>query len=84
MVFGRLTRLALSPQVLISYTGFKMSGFTSTLASFVTLTALVGGLVTTAIEACVSKLRNKAQGQANVDLPEFGISGGVSWLTERL
>jgi len=53
------------------------------LASFVTSVALVGGLVTSGIEAVVSSLRRGSQVEA-VTLPEFGVMGGANWLTERL
>ena len=41
------------------------------------------GLVTSGIEAVVSSLRRGSQVEA-VTLPEFGVMGGPSWLTERL
>ena len=41
------------------------------------------GLITSGIEAVVSSLRRGSQVEA-VTLPEFGVMGGASWLTERL
>mmetsp|Transcript_52095 Transcript_52095/g.129759 ORF Transcript_52095/g.129759 Transcript_52095/m.129759 type:complete len:611 (+) Transcript_52095:523-2355(+) len=70
--------------VLMSYTGSQMAPWMWHFAALLTTACLVEGFAGLLCEVAVASLRRKAVVET-VGLPDaFGISGGVSWLTERL